>query len=57
VSIVLPVLVLKLVLVSLDWDNQLDNALLLKRRFHILVRRILVRIRTLQSIVSVAGLP
>jgi hypothetical protein len=56
VSIVLPVLVLKLILVRLDWYNQLDNALLLKRRFHILVR-ILVRIRTLQSIVSVAGLP
>jgi hypothetical protein len=58
VSLVIPTLILKLILVSLDWHNQLDNALLfsslllLKQNFHILLC-----IRTLQSIVSVAGLP
>jgi hypothetical protein len=48
-------LVMHLVLVSLEWYNQLAHAFLsgmLKRGFHILLV-----IRTLQSIVSVAGLP
>jgi hypothetical protein len=48
-------LALNLVLVRLEWYNQLAHAFLscvLKRGFHILLV-----IRTLQSIVSVAGLP